>query len=77
MSDDRHRVHLPGPLGLGLPQVLAHPEGCDDETCPVLDAMAAWMAESEDHRYAVQGDYFTSDGRQFTRCAWQPPRGRL
>lgn len=68
---NRHRVYLPGPLGLGLPKVHAHAIGCEPDACPVLDAMAAWLAESEDNRYHVQGDYFTSDGRSFERCAWQ------
>lgn len=69
---DRHRVYLPGPLGLGLPEVIDHAPGCDPETCPVLDALAEWLAESEEHRFPVQGDYFTADGRSFERCAWQP-----
>lgn len=70
----RHRVYLPGPLGLALPAVPEHPDGCDPDRCPVLDAMAAWMAEDESHVWQVQGWYFTEDGGTFTRCDWQPPR---
>lgn len=77
MADNstHHRVYLPGPLGLGLPRVEDHAgQGCEPADCPIIAAMAAWMAASEDHRYSVQGDYFTLDGLTFERCAYQPRR---
>lgn len=65
-----HRVYLPGPI-TGKPWVIDHPTGCvreDGVRCSVEVALGDPVA------WAVQGEYFTLDGVNFDRCAWQPDR---
>ena len=43
-------------------------------SCPVEVTLAEWVATNP--YIAVEGYYFTLDGANFERCAWQPPRHR-
>lgn len=73
-KDNLHRVYLPGPHRDELPQMIEHSPGCDPDACPVLSLMAEAIAARPGFRYQVQGDYWTTDGIHFERCAWQPGR---
>lgn len=80
VSDDpRHRVYLPGPHADDA-AIIHHGAGCDPAACPVaaaIDGAAERLGiPAADFGWQVQGEYFTTDGIDFTRCAWQPTRDR-
>lgn len=68
----RHRVYLPGPI-TGKPEVIEH-DGCVIARCPIEAALAERTAKWGQKGWQVQGEYFTTDGKDFVRCEFQPWR---
>lgn len=72
----RHRVYLSGPYHGGDFDVLDHGETCmsqyHPEGCEVIQRMFKHV--DQHNAWQVEGEYFTSDGKDFERCAFQPSR---
>lgn len=78
-NETHHRVYLPGPH-IGKPEVVDHTPDCDTTKCPVEAGIKEWLASEPPDDWdprdkwpyiAVQGDYFTTDGKSYQRCEWQ------